>query len=130
MRRAHQTYCPRGYFTVSAGEAPTTAAADTDRVVAYLLVRLTIEALLLAGALTRAPVIAGGLVMIVLVLDAASIEHFSASAISSWTGCSRPAVHPRLTGRAMRPRSSDFVKCTGTMFAERPATATGKSHTK
>jgi thiosulfate dehydrogenase [quinone] large subunit len=103
------------------------AASDTDRALAYLLVRLTIGAslfghglvrmpklaafhaqmmgeftksmlptvgvsacsytlpfaeliigaLLLAGALTRVAALAGGLVMIVLVLGATSIEHFN-----------------------------------------------------
>lgn len=103
------------------------SASDTDRALAYLLVRLTMGAslfghglvrmpklaafhaqmmgeftksmlptagvsacsyalpfaelitgaLLLAGALTRAAAIAGGLVMIVLVLGATSIEHFN-----------------------------------------------------
>jgi thiosulfate dehydrogenase (quinone) large subunit len=107
------------------GEAPT-VVAETDRAVAYLLIRLTIGAslfghglvrlpklgafhahlaadfktsilpavlvsvcgyalpfaelvtgvLLLAGALTRAAAVAGGLVMIVLVFGSTTIEHF------------------------------------------------------
>jgi thiosulfate dehydrogenase (quinone) large subunit len=106
--------------------AGPTVAAETDRAVAYLLIRLTIGAslfghglvrlpklgafhaqlmgefkasilpavlvsvgsyavpfaelvtglLLLAGALTRAAAVAGGLVMIILVFGATTIEHF------------------------------------------------------
>jgi thiosulfate dehydrogenase (quinone) large subunit len=48
--------------------------------IVYLLpfAELTTGLLLLAGALTRVAAIAGGVVMIVLVLGATSIEHFNA----------------------------------------------------
>jgi thiosulfate dehydrogenase [quinone] large subunit len=49
------------------------AASDTDRALAELITGV----LLLAGVLTRAAAIAGGVAMIVLVLGATSIEHFN-----------------------------------------------------
>jgi thiosulfate dehydrogenase (quinone) large subunit len=117
----------RSTAAVKDGAAAATAAEETDRAVAYLLMRLTIGAslfghglvrlpklgafhaelagefktsmlpgvlvsgcgyalpfaelvigvLLLAGALTRAAAVAGGLVMIVLVFGSTSIEHFN-----------------------------------------------------